>query len=67
MVVALTVERPLRENDLVEVIDNLSDVVPAKAGTHTPRPLSLGRWKLISSVNNQQLGFWVPAFAGTTR
>src|SRR5260370_2714534 len=39
-------------------------VVPAKAGTHTPRPLDFGRSELIPSKNNQQR--WVPAFAGTT-
>jgi hypothetical protein len=41
-------------------------VVPAKAGTHTPRRTLLekiGRWLCL---NNNRLWLWVPAFAGTT-
>src|ERR1700730_1604936 len=39
-------------------------VVPAKAGTHTPRPL-FGYCGLTAS-HNQGWWLWVPAFAGTT-
>src|SRR5258707_1180922 len=41
-------------------------VVPAKAGTHTPRIL---KWKMepASRRNNNCRWLWVPAFAGTTR
>src|ERR1700680_840487 len=41
-------------------------VVPAKAGTHTPRilVLALGRMPFCSTGRQ---GLWVPEFAGTTR
>ena len=40
-------------------------VVPAKAGTHTPRPL--GEDAGVSYLSqNERHGVWVPAFAGTT-
>jgi hypothetical protein len=37
-------------------------VVPAKAGTHTPR-----RHVVMALPNHSNRWFWVPAFAGTTR
>src|ERR1700732_795451 len=40
-------------------------VVPAKAGTHTPRLLSLSAAARRLS-NNEHRWLWVPAFAGTT-
>ena len=39
-------------------------VVPAKAGTHTPRPF-VGHDRSCLR-NNEVLWLWVPAFAGTT-
>src|SRR5450631_3103224 len=46
---------------------SLSSVVPANAGTHTPRPLCFERYQLPCSVHrNDHLWLWVPAFAGTT-
>src|SRR5436190_14716022 len=46
--------------------NNLSVVVPAKAGTHTPRLALLNRGGGRLSLNNRSLWLWVPAFAGTT-
>src|SRR5205814_1953491 len=43
----------------------LFNVVPAHAGTHTPRPLVVARRQSASS-NNECPGLWVPACAGTT-
>jgi hypothetical protein len=43
MVVAVIADGAVRENDLGEVMKDLSAVVPANAGTHTPRPLDFGR------------------------
>ena len=40
---------------------------PWIAGTHTPRPLDFARWTLIPAVIANAGGYWVPAFAGTTR
>ena len=41
-------------------------VVPANAGTHTPRPF--GKRRMVDSLpNDDHLWLWVPAFAGTTR
>src|SRR5882757_7329145 len=48
MMVARTVDDGERESDFGEVMNPIS-VVPAKAGTHTPRPLDFGRSELISS------------------
>src|ERR1700730_4002164 len=50
---------------------NLSTVVPAKAGTHTPRRPEWALCELPSVVadisdQNSGLWLWVPAFAGTT-
>jgi hypothetical protein len=42
------------------------DVVPAKAGTHTPRPSFLGA-VVAGFRNNRSRWLWVPAFAGTTK
>jgi len=39
-------------------------VVPANAGTHTPRPRVWAGWLTASA--KQHLWLWVPAFAGTT-
>jgi hypothetical protein len=44
--------------------DNLN-VVPAKAGTHTPRPIAEGCCSTTFAQHNV-LWLWVPAFAGTT-
>jgi hypothetical protein len=41
-------------------------VVPAKAGTHTPRPLDLGT-VANGFCSNKRRWLWVPAFAGTTQ
>jgi len=42
-----------------------SIVVPANAGTHTPRPLSCAH--LVDGfANHKSRWLWVPAFAGTT-
>jgi len=41
-------------------------VVPAKAGTHTAESLRSDAW-LSSLCNDDVLGLWVPAFAGTTQ
>jgi len=41
------------------------NVVPAKAGTHTPKPRGFGT--VANGIcTNQHLWLWVPAFAGTT-
>ena len=40
-------------------------VVPAQAGTHTPRPAE-GAQGETACFNNCVLGLWVPACAGTT-
>ena len=40
-------------------------VVPAKAGTHIPRPIVEGRCSRTSAQHNV-LWLWVPAFAGAT-
>src|SRR5258707_3678230 len=40
-------------------------VVPANAGTHTPRPAEKAQGK-TASFTNQHSWLWVPAFAGTT-
>src|SRR3954471_3560717 len=66
-VVALTAEGVVRERDFGGVTTISPHVVPANAGTHTPRPLNFGRSELIPFANNQQRWLWVPAFAGTTR
>src|SRR5205823_7007173 len=42
-------------------------VVPAKAGTHTPRRMLFENTGRRLCFNNGILGLWVPAFAGTTR
>src|SRR3954451_10565618 len=42
-----------------------SAVVPANAGTHTPRPLAT-RMLFDDFAHHQILWLWVPAFAGTT-
>src|SRR3982074_2910851 len=44
----------------------VTDVVPANAGTHTPRPLHFDSAGRRLSRNNKRLWLWVPAFAGTT-
>ena len=41
------------------------NVVPANAGTHNHRRLSLMKMS-HTSVSPQERGVWVPAFAGTT-
>jgi hypothetical protein len=41
-------------------------VVPANAGTHTPRTLILSS-DVDAFLHNEGQGLWVPAFAGTTR
>src|SRR5216684_3662594 len=42
-----------------------SCVVPAKAGTHTPRPY--GETSVLDAFyNNRRRWLWVPTFAGTT-
>src|SRR6185437_12776401 len=41
-------------------------VVPANAGTHTPRTLIL-RSEVDALLHNECQGLWVPAFAGTTK
>jgi hypothetical protein len=41
-------------------------VVPANAGTHTPRPL-LRAIAVVGFCDNKRRWLWVPAFAGTTR
>ena len=46
--------------------NNLSVVVPAKAGTHTRRLTLLNRGGGRLSLNNRSVWLWVPAFAGTT-
>src|SRR5882757_7951132 len=40
-------------------------VIPAKAGTHTPRRVLRAGAVVPASRNNQHLWLWVPAFAGT--
>src|ERR1700681_4608160 len=42
-----------------------SNVVPANAGTHTPRPFVFGMRQTPSSTIDYRW-LWVPAFAGTT-
>src|SRR3954453_23961181 len=42
-------------------------VVPAHAGTHTPRPMLLKRVGRRLRLSNGRRWLWVPAFAGTTR
>src|SRR6188472_2880672 len=41
-------------------------VVPANAGTHTPRPRGWQKVGVAIGRNNECLWLWVPAFAGTT-
>jgi len=41
-------------------------VVPANAGTHTPRP-SYGAIAAAGFCHNKDRWLWVPAFAGTTK
>jgi hypothetical protein len=45
---------------------HLTNVVPAKAGTHTPCALSLKDAVVTLCDNHVRQGLWVPAFAGTT-
>ena len=42
-----------------------SIVVPANAGTHTPRPLFCAH-AVAGFANHRGRWLWVPAFAGTT-
>ena len=42
-----------------------SIVVPANAGTHTPRPLVCAH-AVAGFANHRGRWLWVPAFAGTT-
>src|SRR2546430_17182316 len=44
----------------------LSHVVPANAGTHTPRRMLLEKIGRELCFNNRRLWLWIPAFAGTT-
>ena len=44
----------------------MSHVVPAKAGTHTPRRKLVKREGGRLCLNNNALWLWAPAFAGTT-
>lgn len=66
MVVAVTVEGAVREIDPGDVIRANLAVVPAKAGTHAPRPRGFGQQELILFANSQRRWLQVPAFAGTT-
>jgi hypothetical protein len=61
---------PQRKNGLLRRCaprndDILSYVVPANAGTHTPRPVG-ERWCWTTFAQHNVLWLWVPAFAGTT-
>ena len=39
---------------------DLSRVVPAKAGTHTPRPIEWATVDATTSHNHKSLWLWVP-------
>jgi hypothetical protein len=42
------------------------NVVPAKAGTHTPSRMLWARRVVPPARNNDHRWLWIPAFAGTT-
>jgi len=44
----------------------ISDVVPAKAGIHTPCRFNLNDGAATAVGKHRRQGVWVPAFAGTT-
>ncbi len=45
---------------------NIPGVVPANAGTHTPRIFDSNAVLQQPPLSYAHLGLWVPAFAGTT-
>src|ERR1700730_12493571 len=55
---------PASSQDRVKDSGVISAVVPANAGTHSPRPLIGVRWSRPFAIGN--IGDWVPANAGTT-
>jgi hypothetical protein len=48
------------------LLDEKTSVVPANAGTDTPRPIGETPASDIF-VDNERRWLWVPAFAGTTK
>ena len=63
--VKATVDALIDDQSRCRRIEESVAVVPANAGTHTPRP-SLSFSMAITFIHYQSRWLWVPAFAGTT-